>query len=235
MPKTFTKVKTYPKECYVQDEDLKFVIIVSRYNGKRVFVQHKSREERELPWWHREIWEGILEWAKRELFEETWALEYDIEHIGYWSLINWKRGESFWAVFFAEITKFGNKPESEIAKIDFFDTIPQNVTYPNVHPRIHKMGVTHTHKIKKTYKQCQSCGMPLKRDSQGGGSEKDGTISKRYCSSCYRDGLFTRPNISLQEMQKLVDTVLKNEMKWRKLFRWFAVRQIATLERWKKQ
>jgi hypothetical protein len=49
MVKTFTKVKTYPREFIVQDEDVKFVIIVSRHKDKRVFVQHKEREERELP------------------------------------------------------------------------------------------------------------------------------------------------------------------------------------------
>jgi len=54
-----------------------------------------------------------------------------------------------------------------------------------------------------------------------------------YCSSCYEHGIFKRPNISLQEMQKLVDDVLKNEMKWWKIFRWLAVSQIPKLERWK--
>ena len=87
--------------------------------------------------------------------------------------------------------------------------------------------------MKKIYKQCQSCGMPLKKDKNGGGSEKNGTINKMYCSSCYQNGEFTRPNITLQEMQKIVDDVLKNEMKWWKIFRWLAVAQISQLERWK--
>ena len=76
--------------------------------------------------------------------------------------------------------------------------------------------------------------MPLKKDPMGGGSEKDGSRSKKYCSSCYADGAFKNPEMSLQEMQQLVDNVLKNEMKWPKLFRWMAVRQLPKLERWKK-
>ena len=76
--------------------------------------------------------------------------------------------------------------------------------------------------------------MPLKIDKQGGGSEKDGTLSKMYCSSCYQDGVFNNLQISLQEMQKLVDDVLKNEMKWWKIFRWLAANQIPKLARWKK-
>lgn len=76
--------------------------------------------------------------------------------------------------------------------------------------------------------------MPLSRDKKGGGSEKDGSLSTIYCSSCYQNGEFTRPDITLEEMQTLVDNVLKKEMKWFKIFRRLAVRQIAGLKRWKK-
>jgi hypothetical protein len=31
--------------------------------------------------------------------------------------------------------------------------------------------------MKKAYKNCQSCGMPLKKDSKGGGTNADGTKS----------------------------------------------------------
>ncbi|MCX6745123.1 MAG: zinc ribbon domain-containing protein [Candidatus Parcubacteria bacterium] len=86
----------------------------------------------------------------------------------------------------------------------------------------------------KSYKQCQSCGMPLKQDVKGGGSEKDGTLSQMYCSSCYENGAFKRPDMTVTEMQKLVEDVLKNEVKFLKIFRWLAVRQIPKLERWKK-
>ena len=55
-------------------------------------------------------------------------------------------------------------------------------------------------KMKKTYSQCQSCGMPLKKDLKWGGLEIDWTLSKIYCSSCYEYGAFKSPNISLQEM-----------------------------------
>jgi hypothetical protein len=83
-------------------------------------------------------------------------------------------------------------------------------------------------KDNKKYNQCQSCGMPLKMDKNNSGSEM-------YCSSCYQNGAFKNPNITLEEMQNLVDDVLKNEMKWWKPFRFLAVRQIPTLFRWKRQ
>ena len=76
--------------------------------------------------------------------------------------------------------------------------------------------------------------MPLKQDKKGGGSEKDGTISKMYCSSCYENGVFKKPDMTVEQMQALVDNVLKTEMKFPKIFRWLAVRQIPKLARWKK-
>jgi hypothetical protein len=51
------------------------------------------------------------------------------------------------------------------------------------------------------YKNCQSCGMPLKRDKEGGGSNVDGSKSGAYCSNCYKDGEFSQPDITAKGMQ----------------------------------
>jgi len=56
----------------------------------------------------------------------------------------------------------------------------------------------------KAARACQSCGMPMKRDLQGGGSESDGTRSLRYCSHCYADGKFTQPELTVADMQQQV-------------------------------
>lgn len=84
----------------------------------------------------------------------------------------------------------------------------------------------------KCYKQCQSCGMPLALDAQNGGTEQDGSKSCVYCSSCYKNGKFINPNLTLKEMQELVRRVLRDEAKMNLIFRWFAIRQIPKLKRW---
>jgi hypothetical protein len=56
---------------------------------------------------------------------------------------------------------------------------------------------------------CQSCGMPLSRDAQGGGTNADGTRSTEYCSSCFENGRFTEPNISIYEMMTKVEQKLR--------------------------
>ena len=58
--------------------------------------------------------------------------------------------------------------------------------------------------MSEAYKNCQSCGMPLKRDDAGGGTNADGTKSPMYCSHCYSDGKFTLPYITAEEMQERV-------------------------------
>ena len=45
----------------------------------------------------------------------------------------------------------------------------------------------------KIYKFCQSCGFPLEKDKNGGGNEKDGSLSSKYCSMCYQNGEFITP------------------------------------------
>ena len=62
----------------------------------------------------------------------------------------------------------------------------------------------------KGNKVCQSCGMPLKSDPQGGGSERNGTKSDIYCSYCYQNGKFTQPNLTVEQMQDFVKTKMKS-------------------------
>ena len=47
-------------------------------------------------------------------------------------------------------------------------------------------------KTSRTSKFCQSCGMPMSKDPQHGGTNRDGTKSADYCSYCYVAGEFTK-------------------------------------------
>ena len=81
---------------------------------------------------------------------------------------------------------------------------------------------------------CQSCGMPLKKDERGGGTNADGTLSKMYCSHCYEKGQFTRPGITAKQMQELARGKIK-EMGFPGFMARFFTRGIPNLERWKKE
>lgn len=86
--------------------------------------------------------------------------------------------------------------------------------------------------METTYKNCQSCGMPMKRDVQRGGTEADGSKSTMYCSHCYQQGKFTQPSLSVDEMKTLVKGKLK-EMKIPGILSGIFTRNIPKLARWK--
>ena len=83
----------------------------------------------------------------------------------------------------------------------------------------------------KTYRDCQSCGMPMSRDEKGGGTEADGSRSGKYCSHCYADGKFVLPDLTPAEMQERVRTKMV-ELGFPRLLSGFFTRKIPKLERW---
>jgi len=88
--------------------------------------------------------------------------------------------------------------------------------------------------MEKAYKNCQSCGMPLKKDPKGGGTNVDGTINTMYCSHCFENGKFLQPDITAAQMQEFVVGKLK-EMKFPGFLAKFFAKGIPKLERWRKE
>ena len=125
----------------VDDSLLKFAVIISQSNGKWVFCKHKERDTYEAPGGHREVGEDILETAKRELQEETGAIQFDIKPICVYSVtgknsVNETDEETFGLLCFAEITEFSGKLESEMKKVELMDELPKNWTYPLIQPKL---------------------------------------------------------------------------------------------------
>lgn len=85
--------------------------------------------------------------------------------------------------------------------------------------------------MENNYKNCQSCGMPLKSDQKGGGTEANGKRSSMYCSHCYENGKFTLPNITVDEMKESVINKMI-EMKFPKFMARIFTRNIHKLQRW---
>ena len=106
----------------IDDSLLKFAVIISRSNGKWVYCKHKERDTYEIPGGRRESGESILETAKRELYEETGAVEYSIRPICAYSVSGKTRAnesgeESFGMLYSAEIRIFEEELHSEMERI----------------------------------------------------------------------------------------------------------------------
>ncbi len=138
MNNTTLEVKFYDT---VEDILLKFAVIIARHNGKWVFCKHRERNTWEVPGGHRENGEDILTTAKRELMEETGAVEFDLKPICIYSVIGKTRvndegEESYGLLCMAEITEFSGKLDSEMEKVMITDELPMDWTYPLIQPKL---------------------------------------------------------------------------------------------------
>ena len=123
----------------IKDELLKFAVIISKHNGRWVFCKHKERDTYEVPGGHREQDENILDTAKRELNEETGALDFSIEPICVYSVtgknrVNETGKETYGMLYFADIYSFDSALNSEMELVKLFDELPTEWTYPLIQP-----------------------------------------------------------------------------------------------------
>ena len=127
------KIKFYSMN-EIDDSVLKFAVIETKHQNKWVCCKNKNAGRYwEMPGGHREKNESILNAAQRELFEETGAIKYTFEPVCVYSVTI--EEETFGMLFFSEVQEFGNLPESEIEKIDFFDELPNELSFPDAYPK----------------------------------------------------------------------------------------------------
>ena len=118
----------------VLDQQITFVVIVSRYQKQWVLVRHQQRLTWEVPGGHREDREDSQKAAERELYEETGAKEFEIFPVCAYSVKN-SGVITYDKLFFGEIKTLGNLPDFEIAEIKLVDNIlKEEFTYPAIQP-----------------------------------------------------------------------------------------------------
>lgn len=112
---------------YGSKQEYKYVVALSRYRGQLLLSRHKTRTTWEGQGGHIEAGETPLQAMQRELFEECGALEFTLEPI-----CDYSANGTHGVFYFADITRLGPLPPSEMAETRCFSTLPANLTYPGI-------------------------------------------------------------------------------------------------------
>ena len=131
-------VKVYDR---VEDSKLKFAVILAKSGGKWVLSKHKQRDTWEFPGGHREPGESIGETACRELREESGSEEFIIQPVCAYSVtgknrVNQTGEESFGMLYAATVFSFASELHSEMERVELFENLPDNWTYPEIQPKL---------------------------------------------------------------------------------------------------
>ena len=126
----------FHEDSVVTEDKLIIAVIATRYKDKWVFCRHKKRNTFEMPAGRKEKNESIDTTAKRELYEETGALEFDIFPISVYSVTE-NNETNYGKLFFAEIKELKKIPEG--SEMDYFilsDTLPDKLTYAYIQTKL---------------------------------------------------------------------------------------------------
>lgn len=86
--------------------------------------------------------------------------------------------------------------------------------------------------MSKSNKFCQSCGMPIKKDSHGGGTNADGSKNLEFCSYCFQNGRFTFECENVYVFQDYCkNKMIENGQS--KFISWLLTRGMKRLSRWR--
>ena len=126
--------KIYPLNSL---KNYKYTVICSYYNGQWVLSKLKKRSNYETQGGLIEEGGTPLEYAKRELYEESGIKDTTIypvcDYVGYNHI-----SSSIGQVFLAIVNSLDKLPDSEMLEIKLFEKLHENLTYPNVSPRLYE-------------------------------------------------------------------------------------------------
>ena len=137
-----TEVKFFDPS-FSPEIDLTYSVIAAKYGDNWIYVRHHKRTTWEIPGGHIEKDETADEAARRELMEETGALDFTIECVSTYSVL--KKGETgYGRLYLAEISTLGPVPDtSEIAEVKIMDSLPENLTHPDIQPHLYQRVLKH--------------------------------------------------------------------------------------------
>lgn len=131
------KVEFY-KLKEVSLEKMEYAVIMARYEGRWIFVQHRERTTWEIPGGRLEAEESVFECAARELMEESGAVKFALFPVSIYSVEVEGAEKSYGMLFFADVHEMGPQPtEFEMARQELVLELPKQLTYPEIQPKLY--------------------------------------------------------------------------------------------------
>jgi 8-oxo-dGTP diphosphatase len=122
---------------------LTYSVISAKYECSWIFVRHQNRSTWEISGGHIEPGETSHDAAYRELMEETGAMRFNLECVATYSVTT-DETTGYGRLYLAEVFEIGQIPDiSEIAEVVMLDTLPENLTYPDIQPFLFKRVLEH--------------------------------------------------------------------------------------------
>ena len=120
----------------------KYVVVCANYRGQWLLSRHRERDTWETQGGHIEPGETALDAARRELYEESGVTDAQVIPVcDYCGFTDTRSANG--VVFLAVVHALGELPESEMAEVRLFDALPDDLTYPNVSPRLYQEAAKH--------------------------------------------------------------------------------------------
>lgn len=112
---------------------LRFVVVCAFENGRMLLSWHRGHRAWETQGGHIEANETPEEAARRELYEESGVTRAELLPVcDYYAFDS--EGESNGRVFAARVLEREALPEYEMQKVQAFECLPEDLTYPRVTP-----------------------------------------------------------------------------------------------------
>ncbi|KKQ32580.1 MAG: hypothetical protein US49_C0006G0031 [candidate division TM6 bacterium GW2011_GWF2_37_49] len=122
----------------IPDDKLIYAVICTKHDNLWIWCKNKKRDTWEIPGGKRESGEDIEKTARRELFEETGASEFELTAVSEYS-VTIDGQTKFGRLFFAAVLVFKQiQMTDEIQEIKGFSELPPALSFTQIQPLLLK-------------------------------------------------------------------------------------------------
>jgi len=126
----------------IEAQKLNYVVMGARYQDKWIFVRHRQRTTWEMVSGHIEAGETADDAAVRELSEEAGVVNSSLKALCDYE-VEVKGKKEYGRFYGVEVSELDPRLEHEIEELVLADSLPDALTYPEVHALLFQRALKH--------------------------------------------------------------------------------------------